>query len=405
MRSLLRHRDARLFLLGQTVSMFGDRALYLALGIWVKQLTGSNAAAGMVFFLLVVPTLVAPLAGLVVDRVRRRPLMIAADVIVAGAVLALVFVHGRDDIWIIYAVTLIYGLSAVLFGSAQSALLTVMLPEDLLADANGLLQTGSEAMRLIAPLVGAGLFAALGGGAVAVIDALTFLVSAVCLLRLRVKEPRPEPHEHHFLRQAWAGAAHIGHTRALRRMVAATAVCLLVVGFSETLIFAVVGSGLHRDPSFLGVLLSVQGVGAIAGGLSAGRLVRRFGDVWACGLGMALFALGVAPWTLARLAPVVGGFLLCGAGISLVVVGFMTAIQRRTPADLQGRVYSAADMLVGTPQTVSIALGALLSTVVDYRLLIVVMVAVTLVCGAFLLATPAEVRASAPALEPEPVQA
>jgi MFS family permease len=402
MRGLLRHRDARLFLLGQTVSMFGDRALYLALGIWVKQLTGSNAAAGMVFFLLVVPTLVAPLAGLVVDRVRRRPLMIAADFVVAGAVLALVFVHDRGDLWLIYTVTLIYGLSAVLFGSAQSALLTVMLPEDLLADANGLLQTGSEAMRLIAPLVGAGLFAVLGGGAVAVIDALTFMVSAVCLLRLRVKEPRPQPHEHHFLRQAWAGAAHIGHTRALRRMVGATAVCLLVVGFSETLIFAVVGSGLHRDPSFLGVLLSVQGVGAIAGGLSAGRLVRRFGDVWACGLGMALFALGVAPWTLARLAPVAAGFLLCGAGISLVVVGFMTAIQRRTPADLQGRVYSAADMLVGTPQTISIALGALLSTLVDYRLLVVVMVAVTLVCGAFLLATPAEVRESAPTLEPEP---
>src|SRR5215471_16889656 len=107
MRSLFRHRDARLFLLGQTVSMFGDRALYLALGIWVKQLTGSNAAAGMVFFLLVVPTLVAPLAGLVVDRVRRRPLMIAADVIVAGAVLALVFVHDRGDLWLIYTVTLI----------------------------------------------------------------------------------------------------------------------------------------------------------------------------------------------------------------------------------------------------------------------------------------------------------
>jgi MFS family permease len=152
MRSLLRHRDARLFLFGQTVSMFGDRALYLALGIWVKQLTGSNAAAGMVFFLLVVPTLVAPLAGVVVDRVRRRPLMIVADVVVACSVLALVFVHGRDDIWLIYAVTLIYGLSAVLFGSAQSALLTVMLPRDLLADANGLLQTGSEAMRLVAPL-------------------------------------------------------------------------------------------------------------------------------------------------------------------------------------------------------------------------------------------------------------
>src|SRR3954465_6077801 len=118
MRALLRRRDARLFLLGQTVSLFGDRALYLALGIWVKQLTGSNAAAGLVFFVLAAPSLIAPLAGLGVDRARRRPLMIATNLVVGSCVLLLLLVHGRDQLWLVYAVAAIYGLSSLVFGSA-----------------------------------------------------------------------------------------------------------------------------------------------------------------------------------------------------------------------------------------------------------------------------------------------
>src|SRR3954463_10215902 len=104
MRSLFAHRDARLLLLGQTLSYFGDRALYLVLGIWVKSLTGSNAAAGLVFFVLALPSIFAPLAGLLVDRVRRRPLMIAVDLAVGAAVLLLLFVHDRGDVWLIYLV-------------------------------------------------------------------------------------------------------------------------------------------------------------------------------------------------------------------------------------------------------------------------------------------------------------
>src|SRR5947208_8854024 len=79
MRRLLAHRDTRLLLLGQSLSLLGDRAMFLALGIWVKTLTGSNAAAGMVFFVYIAPALAAPLAGLLVDRVRRRRLMIVTD--------------------------------------------------------------------------------------------------------------------------------------------------------------------------------------------------------------------------------------------------------------------------------------------------------------------------------------
>src|SRR5579864_1763218 len=163
MLALLRNRDARLLLSGQALSLFGDRAMYLALGVWVKSLTGSSAAAGLVFFFLGLPLLAAPAAGLVVDRVRRRRLMIGTDLAIAAVLLSLLAVHGRGQVWLIFAVTIAYGASAVVFGSAQSALLTELLPRELLPPANALLQTFSEGMRLVAPLVGAALFAWLGG--------------------------------------------------------------------------------------------------------------------------------------------------------------------------------------------------------------------------------------------------
>ncbi|HZQ36016.1 MAG TPA: MFS transporter, partial [Dehalococcoidia bacterium] len=71
--------------------------------------------------------------------------------------------------------------------------------------------------------------------------------------------------------------------------------------------------------------------------------------------------------------------------LSWAVVGYATAIQRRTPAELQGRVASAGDLLAGTPQTVSIATGAALSTLLDYHLLLLAMAAVILACAAYLL--------------------
>jgi hypothetical protein len=93
------------------------------------------------------------------------------------------------------------------------------------------------------------------------------------------------------------------------------------------------------------------------------------------------------------------GFAVAGAGLSWAVVAFGTAIQLRTPADLQGRVYSAADMILGTPQTLSIALGAALITVVDYRILIVVMGVVAGGCGVFMAAAGA---AADPVPQPPP---
>jgi len=400
MRRLLAYHDARLLIAGQTLSLFGDLALFLVLGIWVKALTGSNAAAGLVFFAYALPSLGAPLAGVLVDRLRRRPLMIVTNLLVGATMFLLLLVHGRGEVWLIYAVTLLYGAAGLVFGSAQSALLTVLLPDELLGDANAAFQTLRQGMRLIAPLAGAGLYSAFGGSTVALIDAATFAWAALCLWRLRTPEPPPTPHAGHFRQEVSAGLRHIRRTLPLRQIIVAVALALLVIGFAETLIFAVIDQGLHRPPSFFGVLGAAQGVGAVAGGLTAGAMLRRLGDGRVVGLGLALFGIGDGLLVVAWLPVVLGGIAVAGVGLSWAVVGYATAIQRRTPAELQGRVASAGDLLAGTPQTVSIAAGAALSTLLDYRLLLVAMAAVILVCAAYLL-TRRSFRLPAPEPQPE----
>jgi Na+/melibiose symporter-like transporter len=220
---------------------------------------------------------------------------------------------------------------------------------------------------------------------VAIVDAATFVVSIAALAALRVVEPPPHPHEHRFLVELAAGVQHVFRTVPLRQIVLGVAVAILVVGFMETALFAVIDSGLHRPPSFFGVLEAAQGVGAVGGGLTAARAVRQLGDGRAVGVGLALFAAGDGLLVISQLPVVLGGIAVAGFGLPWAVVGFVTAVQRRSPAHLQGRVYSAADTMISTPQTVSIALGAALSTIVDYRLLIACVAIVTLACGAYLL--------------------
>jgi MFS family permease len=384
-RALLGIRDARIFLAGWTASQFGDWAMIIVLAVWAKALTDSNASAGLVFFALAAPSIFSPLAGLVVDRVRRRPLLIAVYSIEAVVVLGLLFVHDRSDVWILYAMAVFTGTSGTLAASARSALMTVTIPRELLGEGNAIFQSVREGLRIIAPLAGAGIYAAAGGGVVAIVDSASFVFVVVALLMMRTPEPRFERVEHNFMSEALAGAKHIVHTIPLRQIVFSTGAALLVVGFSETIIFAVIDQGLHRPPSFLGVLSTLQGIGAIAGGLTAVRGLRALGDVRVAGLGMAGFAVGELSFVSSNLPLVAVGVAVAGFGVSWFIVGLMTAIQVRTPLRLQGRVSSAADLIISTPQTASIAVGAALIAVVDYRLLVVAESVAVTFCAAYLL--------------------
>jgi MFS family permease len=395
-RKLLAHRDARLLLAGQTLSAFGDWAMFIVLAVWMKTLTGSSAEAGLVFFVLGLGSFFAPLAGLLADRVRKRPLMIAVNVLLAGAVSLLLFVHDKGDAWVIYLVALLYGVGGTVYLPARTALLRLMVPDELLADANGALTSSREGLRIVAPLAGVGLYVWIGGSSVALLDAATFLASAFFVWRMTLREDEPETGEHHFRRDVMAGFGHIRATPALQHVLVGLTAALLVIGFSETLLWFVLRA-IHEPPSFFGVFSTIQGVGSIVGGLTAATAIRRFGEVPVVALGMVAFALADLALVVPSLAVVTIAGPLAGIGVAWAIVGYSTVLRTRTPFAVQGRVASAADLVISTAQTVSIATGAALSTIVDWRILFAVMAAVVCSSAVWMLTRrePASARVAA----------
>jgi MFS family permease len=375
---------------GQSLSTFGDTALYLTLGIWAKALTGSNAAAGAVFLALGIPALLAPAAGHLADRVSRRPLLLWANALTGAMVLSLLAVRSPAQLWIIYVVAFGYGVAFSVLGSAGAGLQKDLLPAGDLAAANATLTSIGYGVRIVAPLAGAGLFAAFGGGAVAVLDAATFAAAIAALLSIRVAESPPEPAPPgSFRREVAAGFRHLRAVPLLAQITAVTACAFAIIGLGETIIFAVIGQGLHRPPSFFGVLSSAQGAGAIAGGIMMSLMLRRVGSARMTGLALGGFALGSVAYLSGSVALVLAGAVVDGLGLVWLVAVMGAAIQRYTPPRLQGRATAAATLVVITPQTVSIAAGAALISCVSYRVLLLAEIAIIGACAAYLLARPA----------------
>jgi len=385
MRSLFAHRDARLYIVGQTLSSIGDNSLWLAMGIWVKILTHNNSAAGLVFFAFAAGALLAPATGVLADRVRRRPLLVAANLVGAVLVCALLAVHGRSQVWLVYVVLFGYGAVNALITSAQTAFIPALVPDQLLAQANAALQVGSFGLRILTPLIGAGMLAAIGAAPVIWLDAATFVAAAVCVLALSVREPRPQRARSHWRAEASAGIRYVMRTAVLRRLLVTFVLALSVIGFLETIGFAIVAQGLHRTPPFLGVLVAVQGAGVIAGAVTCPALIKGIGEVRAIAAALALVAVGSAVLTIGALAAVVTGMLLFGGAVAWANIAIVTLIQRRTPSELVGRVDSALTVAGTVPQVMSIAVGAALIAVVGYRALLVAIATVMAVCVAYLL--------------------
>ena len=384
MRAILRRPDFRLLFGGLVASMIAESILLLALAIWVKDLTGSDGMAGATIFAIVAPMALAPLIGWMVDRFRRRPFFIVVNLGTALLLTPLYAVRDRDDVWIIYGVSALYGLSYIALSATLIGLIKEIVPGDLLAEANGALQTVKQGLRLVGPLAGAALYAGVGGWALATAGGLGFLAAAAAVSRMRVRERAPAPAQPRWLAEIGAGVRHMLDDPALRRGVIGTALTMLVLGFSESLIFAYVDRGLGHPPAFVGVLLTVQGIGGLLGGLSSATIVGRLGEVGALATGVGIFA----PAVLALVHPSLWlGFVamvMAGVGLPIVIVSLNTLTQRRTPVALVGRVAAASEALISGPQALSIGLGAVLVGVVDYRLLFALMAVALLAVGRYL---------------------
>jgi hypothetical protein len=386
---LLTHRGFRLLLAGQTLTMFGDLALLLVLGIWAKELTGSTAIAGSVFFALLAPMLLAPLIGLVIDRFPRRKVLILNDLAAAAALLPLLLVNRPGDAWIIFAVAAAYGLSQQVFFAARSALLQTMLADDQLGSANAVLESLRQALRVVGPAAGAALFAALGGPAVAMLDAATFLASAVLLSLLRTPDLRPVRVAGGALtRQLGAGVRHIRTTPMLRRLIASLCAAVAVLGVMQVAALALVDTGLHRPAAFLGVIFASEGAGSIVGGLIASAGLARMGEPRLAAAGLATMGLGTGLMAWPDLTPILAGAAIGGAGFSVFMVAYTTLLQRSTATELQGRVFTAAEAAAGLPYCGTIALTALAIGMVDYRLMMLAGMVVLTVAGFYLARGP-----------------
>jgi Major Facilitator Superfamily len=406
MRAVLRRPDFRLFFIGSVATIVGDSVLLLVLAIWVKTLTHSNSLAGLTLFALAAPALGAPVLGWVVDRFRRKPFLVATLVATVLVLVPLLFVRDRGQVWVIYAVAFAYGVSSLLTSAATTGLIKELLPENLLAEANGAFQTVRQGLRLIAPIGGAGLFAVLGGAAVASLDIACLLVGAFTIGSLKLHEPGPANAELHWLGEVTAGLRYLFGPASLRRAIIGLIIAISVLGFAETVVFAYVDSGLHRSPTFVSVLVCVQGVGGLLGGLGAARIVKTTGELASTAFGIALIGVGLAFLVYPQLVLGLVGAVLLGLGIPIGLVGANTLIQRVTPMAVISRVGAAADAVIGTPQALSIAGGAALVTVLDYRLVIVIMAAGMFFSAAYMWSGRALTSASPgepePAVAPQP---
>ncbi|MEU7032152.1 MFS transporter [Streptomyces sp. NPDC046237] len=362
---------AGLYLTGVLVSGFGSTAMWLASGIWVKSLTGSDSLAALTVFALWAPVLVGPLLGTVADRVRRRPLMVWSNAAMAALLPALLWVDTADRVWLLFAVLVLYGIQGTVHDAAEVALAASALDRRLLGDFNGLRTTVSEGVKLIAPLVAAGLFARYGAGPVALLDAATFALAAGVFALMRVREEKPvRPASAHWLRDTGEGLRTIGSSPVLRPLVLTGSFTMLLAGVNGAAVYTVVDQGLGHSPAYAGVLYAAQGVGSVVTGLAAGPVLRRVPGRSAAAAGLALFALAVGARAVPHDGAALAASVLIGVGLPLVLIAAMTAVQREAPADAVGRAAATAHTLLFVPNALALALGAALVALVDLQVLL-----------------------------------
>ncbi|GAA1189642.1 MFS family permease [Kitasatospora gansuensis] len=386
---VLRDRNAGLYLGGVILSGFGDSAMALAAGIWVKTLTGSDSLAALVGFCMWLPAFVGPAIGTLADRVRRRPLLVGTNLVLAAVLTAPLALRSREDVWLLFVVLTLVGVGTVLVDAAETALIAAAVPGELRGDFNGLVRTSIESMKLVAPLAGAGLFTAFGGPAVALLDAVTFVLAAAAFRLIRVREPRPAPRsERSWTTETAEGARYLWHHPVLRPLVLAGGVAMVASSLSSAATYAMLDVGLHRSPAFAAVLTTLQGLGSVVSGLAAGALLRRMPERTFAAAGIALFALGVLARSTPSLPLVLAGSLAIGLGLPYPLIAALTAVQRETPGELLGRVAATASTLLYAPTGLALLVGTGMVAGLDYRVQIITAGTLALGTAAVLLLAP-----------------
>jgi Na+/melibiose symporter-like transporter len=448
-RLLADHRDLRLVLSAGLVSMVGDWILRIGLMYRVFVLTNSTIVSAILMLSSFVPQLLlGSVAGVFVDRWDRRRTMVVSNLLLAVGLLPLLLVHDASRVWIVFVVVFVESTIAQFFVPAEQALLPRLVPDDRLVTANALNGQTRDLSRLIGSAIG-GVVAAVGGIiAVTLVDAASFLVCAAMIAGLRtsgrVDAPHPlaaaghgvdasygqgaeashghgsdpggaeQPavaaaHRLTALRDEWLdGLRLVAHHRVLRLLAIFLLVTSTGEGIMSTLFAPFVQKVLHGSSQAFGVVVAVQAVGGIVGGLVAAAIGHRVSAARLLGVAAVVFgaidlAIFLYPLGYVAVWPAVVGMVAVGLPAALMLAGFMTLFQRTTVDSHRGRVFGAFGAAEGVAVMVGTLGGGLLAQFVGIIPVLAFQGASYVVAGfAMLVTLPAAART---AQAPEPVGA
>jgi len=343
---------------GQSISEIGSAVTIVALPLAAVVLLhastfqiGLLSAAGTACFLLV-----ALPAGLIVDRVAKRRLMIVCDasrmLILGSVVVAAAF--GVLTMGQLFAVALLTGLATVFFDVAYQSYVPSLIARDQVHDGNAKLGA-TQAFSLVAgPGLGGALFGLLKAGAMAA-DALSYGISTATLLLIRAREPRPDRAGSGvglagLRRELFAGLTFVFGHPVLRKIAACTGTANLFGAMSGALEIIFLVRILHVRPADTGLLFSVGSLGGILGGILSGRLTRRIGSARIIWFSVGVFGLIPILMPLTEPGPRLVLFPIAFAGLTFMTVVYNIAQlsyrQLITPPELLGRMNAAMRWIV-----------------------------------------------------------
>lgn len=378
------NREYTLLWVGQTISVLGTFVFDTTLVVWIAATVARGmawaplAVSGVFIAASLPPLLIAPLAGVIVDRVGKRQVMLVSDALRALLALAplpftslvrLPFLAGRTSVlWtlaVIYAAVCALAICDQFFRPASLALLGALVAEDERPRAMGLLQGSSSLSMLVGPALAPPLLLAFGAQWALLINAVSFAVSFVTLLALRAPRARVDTRAgggRGLWRELREGAVFLARSRALRTLTVITAIAMLGAGALNALDIFFTTNNLGAPVELYGLLNTALGLGLIAGSLLGGALAPRLGlgrTIW-----LSLLALGALVIVYARMewfAAAALTLFITGAPLAAVSVAAGPLLLRETPARLVGRVES----LMQPAATVATLAGAALAGYLD----------------------------------------
>jgi predicted MFS family arabinose efflux permease len=342
-RGVLRHRDFRLLWLGQSISLIGDRITAVALALYVTQATGSASDLGLVLAANSLPMVgLLLIGGVWADRLPRKRVMLAADLVrfALFVLLGVLVLAGDPSIGVIMVLVAGEGAAAAFFQPAYTGLVPQTVPEDDLQPANALSGASRNVAELAGPALATALVLGLGAGEAFLVDATTFLVSALLLIPLRAR-PRGELHARTSLLRELADGFHEVRSRP---WVWVTIVSFSFGLFASLAPFFVLGALVSEEnygsAGWYGVLSALFGLGTVLGAVAGFRLRPHHP--------MRAAMIATLPWPLVVIGFALGAplWILCpaivvsGVGFALFDVWWITAQAQRIPPHALGRVSS-----------------------------------------------------------------